>query len=67
MLCTLFQTLKLINDDKNSPGLYATEINKNIDNKMVPASTLPPRKGPLIDPKAVYPLNKSGAFGVLVR
>jgi hypothetical protein len=34
---------------------------------MIPSQTVPPRKGPFLDPKAVYPLNKIGAFGVLIR
>lgn len=34
---------------------------------MVPNQVIPKRKGPLLDPKAVYPLNKAGSFGVLIR
>jgi hypothetical protein len=41
--------------------------NQNIKNGFVPPNIVPRRPEPFINPKTVYPLNKSGGFGVLYR
>ena len=67
-LSSIFHTIKLNKDVAKGTGLLGNEeINKNISSKFIPSGVSTPRNGPLLDPKAVYPLNKAGGFGVLYR
>lgn len=64
-LTNIFLAIELANKDKEYPGYYANEITKLIKTKMIPE--VPPQRLSLLDPKAVYPLSKNGALGVLYR
>lgn len=52
--------------NRGNPGTYTDQIIELIKLKMLNNVQLP-RNQPILDPKAIYPLSKNGALGVLYR
>lgn len=65
VLVNMFQTMRLIEENKRNSGLYSAEISSSIKNKMQPKPAPVQPRTVFIDPKATYPINKPGAVGTL--